>query len=172
MGNLKGFSAADIGARQFVVTSYHVRLRFGEAGAVALIGVAGQLSALTPNHPCHFVFSCLAAFGADERMRSLLRSLVEEFAFFHSSPRGRLCPSDRNLSPGIPGFHSSDEDSSPGTRFHDPSDNFASREARRVFHSGSIYSILVLTTKERKQAHDETEARQVLGYEGGEGECP
>jgi hypothetical protein len=64
LGNLKGFAAADIGARQFVVASYHVRLRFGEAGAVTLVGAAGQLRAFAPDDPSDLVFGGLAAFGA------------------------------------------------------------------------------------------------------------
>jgi len=41
LGDVEWFAAAHIGARQFVVASYHVGLRFGEAGTVALVGSTG-----------------------------------------------------------------------------------------------------------------------------------
>ena len=93
MCDLKGFTAANVGARQLVVASYHVRLCFGEAGAVTLVGSTRELRAFTAHDPCDFVFSGLPALGANESVRALLGGLVEKVAFFQVSPRGRGFPS-------------------------------------------------------------------------------
>jgi Tol biopolymer transport system component len=62
--DLKRLAAAHVGAGQLVVAAHHVGLRLGKAGAVALVGVAGQLRPLAPHHPAHLVFAGLPALGA------------------------------------------------------------------------------------------------------------
>jgi hypothetical protein len=92
LGDLEWLSASDVGARQLVVTSYHVRLRFGEAGAIAFVGPTGQLGPLTAHDPSDLIFAGLPALGADKSVWSQLGSLVEKVAFFHDSPPGRNSP--------------------------------------------------------------------------------
>jgi len=55
--DLEGFTASDVGARQFFIASYHVRLSLGELGAVSLVGAPGQLRTLAPHHPHNLVFA-------------------------------------------------------------------------------------------------------------------
>ena len=82
--DLKGLAAADVLAGKLVVAAHHVRLRLGEARAVALVGAAGQLGALAAHHPGDVVLGRLAAFGAGERVGALLGGLVEKIALFHA----------------------------------------------------------------------------------------
>jgi hypothetical protein len=86
-------ATANIRAGKLVVTADHVGLRFGEAGAVTLVGVARQLRTLAADDPSDFVFGGHAALGASECVAALLGRLVEKFPFFHglrTSPQGRI----------------------------------------------------------------------------------
>ena len=83
--NLERLAAADVGAGQFVVAAHHIGLRLGEAGSVALVGVARQLRPFAANYPGNFVFPRLAALGAGQSVAALLRRLVEKFPLFHGS---------------------------------------------------------------------------------------
>ncbi len=99
--NLKRLAAAYIRARQFVVASYHVRLRLREPRPVPLIGPARQLLPLPPHHPRHLVLRRLPALRADQRMRPLLRRFVEKFPLFHNGHRP--CePGSSNSAQSIP----------------------------------------------------------------------
>lgn len=82
-GDLEWLATANIGAGQFVVAPYHVGLGFGEAGAVPLVGAAGQLSLFAPYDPVDLVFGGLTAFGAGQEMGSLLAAFVKKVPFFH-----------------------------------------------------------------------------------------
>src|ERR1035437_972178 len=96
--DLEGFAAADVGAGQLFVASYHVRLRLGELGAVALVGAAGQLGPLAPDDPGDLVLARLPALGTGQRVGALLGRLVEVVAFFHGLPSlhpGNKAPSPR-----------------------------------------------------------------------------
>jgi len=81
--NLEWLTAAYVDARQFIVASYHVRLRLGKARPIPLVGPARQLRPLAPNHPGHLVLPCLPALGTDQGMRALLRRFVEKIPLFH-----------------------------------------------------------------------------------------
>ena len=94
LGDFEGFAAAHVGAGQLVVATNHVGLGLGEAGAVALVGVAGQLVPFTANDPGDFVLAWLAAFGACDGVAALLGGLVEKIPFFHGI---RLFPSRVNV---------------------------------------------------------------------------
>ena len=122
MSNLKGLAAADVGAGQFVVASYHVRLRFGEAGAVTLVGPARHLRPLAPHDPCYFVLARLSALGADEVVRPLFRGFIEKIALFHCFQALQLAPGSEYPLPRI----------------------------AAPFRSGRIYSILILAMRKRK----------------------
>src|ERR1035437_1386939 len=96
--DLEGFAAADVGAGQLFVASYHVRLCLGELGAVALVGAAGQLGPLAPDDPGDLVLARLPALGTGQRVGALLGRLVEVVAFFHGLPSlhpGNKAPSPR-----------------------------------------------------------------------------
>jgi len=81
--NLERLAAADVGAGQFVVAAHHIGLRLGEAGSVALVGVARQLRPFAANYPGNFVFPRLAALGAGQGVAALFRRFVEKFPLFH-----------------------------------------------------------------------------------------
>ena len=85
-GDFEAFAAADIFAGDHVVAADHVGLRLGEAGAVALVGVAGQAGFLAADEPSELVLGRLAAMGTGERVRALLGPLVKKFPFFHFVP--------------------------------------------------------------------------------------
>jgi hypothetical protein len=121
-GDLEGLSAANIGARQLVVTSYHVRLSFGEAGAVALVGPARKLVLFAADDPGDFVVGGLSAPGTSETMGSLLGGFVEKVPFFHL-----LSSASRPFS------------------------EVRRDRGRRPFRQGGIYSILNLGMAKRKQ---------------------
>lgn len=82
-GDFEALAAADIFAGDHVVAADHIGLRLGEAGAVALIGVAGQSTLLAADEPAQFVVASLSAVGAGEHVVALLGALVKEIAFFH-----------------------------------------------------------------------------------------
>jgi hypothetical protein len=83
LGDFEALAAADVAAGYEVVAADHVGLGFGEAGPVALIGVARQLGALAAHDPVDLVIAGLSAVGADQGMRFLLIGFGEKFAFFH-----------------------------------------------------------------------------------------
>jgi hypothetical protein len=120
--NLEGLAAADVGAGELVVAAHHIGLRLGKAGSIALVGSAGQLRTLAPHYPGDLVLARLAALGAREGVGSQFRGLVEKIPFFHRvSASGSFHLTDKNPSAGTP-----------------------------LFHSGPIYSILMLAMKKRK----------------------
>jgi hypothetical protein len=94
--NLKPFAAAHILAAHHVVAADHVALRFGEAGAVTVVGSTGQLGPLAANNPAEFVLSLLSAVRAGHGVGSLFGPLIEKIAFFHLCTSLRL---RRNRSP-------------------------------------------------------------------------
>jgi hypothetical protein len=83
--DLKGFAATYVHAGELVVAADHVGLRFGELGAVALVGISRELRTFAANDPCDFIFARLAAFGTGEVVGSRFGGLVEKIAFFHVS---------------------------------------------------------------------------------------
>src|SRR5271163_2429652 len=72
LGNFEAFAAAHIAAGYEIVAPHHVGLCFGESGPVALVGIARQLGALTPDYPVDLVFAGLAAVRANQRVCLLL----------------------------------------------------------------------------------------------------
>ena len=90
-GDLEGLAAADVLAGELVVAADHVGLGLGEAGSVALVGVARELGALAADDPGDFILGRLAAFGTGEVVGALLGGFVEKIAFFHDdcSEKGR-----------------------------------------------------------------------------------
>jgi len=94
LGDFEGFAASHVGAGELVVAADHVGLGFQEAGAVAFVGVAGQLGAFAADDPGNFVLAGLAALGAGDGVAALFSGLVEKFPFFHDV---RLFPSRVNV---------------------------------------------------------------------------
>src|SRR6185437_11072347 len=88
-GDFKALAAADVAAADEVVGADHVALGFGEAGAVALVGAAGELGFFAADDPADGILIGLAAVRAGERMGALLGALVEECAFFHGQNPSR-----------------------------------------------------------------------------------
>jgi hypothetical protein len=91
-GDFEAFAAADIFAGDHVVSADHVGLGFGEAGAVAFVGVARQAVLFAADEPAKLVFGGLSAVGAAERVVTLLWPLVEKIPFFHVFPLNLVCP--------------------------------------------------------------------------------
>jgi hypothetical protein len=83
LSDFKAFAAANVAAGDHVVAANHVGLGFGEAGPVALVGIAWQLSAFAPDNPVDDVVAGLAAMGANEGVSFLFVGFREKFAFFH-----------------------------------------------------------------------------------------
>ncbi len=92
LGDFERFAAADVGAGELVVASYHVRLRFGKAGTVTLVGAAGKLGTFTAYDPADLVFAWLTALGAGEGMGSQFGCFVKKVPLFHLSPRAVFFP--------------------------------------------------------------------------------
>ena len=84
--DLKALAASDVLAANHVIATHHVGLRLGEAGAVALIGMARQRCLLAPDQPCDGIFVGFSAVGAGESVRALLRPLIKKVAFLHAVP--------------------------------------------------------------------------------------
>ena len=84
--DFEAFAAADVLAAEQVVGADHVALRLGEAGAVALVGVARDLGFLAADEPADLVLAGLAAVRAGHGVGTLLGLLVEKFTFFHAGP--------------------------------------------------------------------------------------
>jgi hypothetical protein len=83
-GDVKAFAAADVLAGHQIVFANHIRLGLGEAGAIAVVGVARQGGLLAADEPGDLVFLGLAAVGTSQRVRTLLGFFVEKVAFFHN----------------------------------------------------------------------------------------
>ncbi len=83
-GDVEALAAADIFAGHQVVGSDHVRLRFGEAGAIALIRVARQRCLLAPDQPSKLIVVGFAAVGAGQTVGSLFGLFVEKISLFHA----------------------------------------------------------------------------------------
>jgi hypothetical protein len=83
-GDLKPLSAAHVLAGHHVVFADHVRTRFSETSAVAVVGASGKLALLRTHHPCDFILGRLMAVRAIEGGCFLFLALVEKLAFFHS----------------------------------------------------------------------------------------
>lgn len=83
-GDFEALAAPQVLAGHHVVAAEHVGAGFGEAGAVALIGAAGDLFLLGTHQPVDFVFSRLLAVRAIQRGRLFFRAFIEEFAFVHN----------------------------------------------------------------------------------------
>jgi hypothetical protein len=97
-GDFKALAAADILAGELVVAADHVGLGFGEAGAVAFVGAAGDLSFLAADDPLDGVFAGLATVGTGEVVLALLGAFVEEIAFFH---KGYCAPKREEIASGV-----------------------------------------------------------------------
>jgi hypothetical protein len=89
-GNFEPLPASHILAGHQVILAQHVGAGFGEAGAVTLIGAAGKLALLGPDHPGDFILGGLVAVGTVQGRGLLLRALVEKIAFFHEIVVGWL----------------------------------------------------------------------------------
>jgi len=88
--NLEALAAADIAAGHHVVAADHVWLGLGEAGPVAVVGIARQLSPLAPDDPIDRVIAWLAAVWADQGVGSLLIGFCKKIAFFHRTVNSQL----------------------------------------------------------------------------------
>src|SRR5450432_512030 len=95
-GNLEAFAAAHVLAHHHVVFAQHVRLGFGEAGAVALVGAARYLLLLGADYPGHLVLRRFFTTGAVEGRWLLFLAFVEKLAFFH-----RLLGANKTVSAPI-----------------------------------------------------------------------
>jgi hypothetical protein len=69
-GHIETLAAADVLAADQVVAAHHVALRLGEAGAIAVVGVAPDLGFLAPHEPGKLVFGLLSAVRAGHPVRS------------------------------------------------------------------------------------------------------
>src|SRR3954454_18027786 len=65
-GDLERLAAAHVRAGQFIVAAHHVGLRFGKFGAIAFVGIAGQLRAFAADYPGDLVIVGLPALGTGE----------------------------------------------------------------------------------------------------------
>jgi len=83
-GDVEALAAADIFAAHQIVGADHVALRFGEAGAIALVRTARELRLLSTNEPSDLILRGLAAVRAGHGVGSLFGSLVEKVTFFHT----------------------------------------------------------------------------------------
>ena len=82
--DFKRLAAADVHAREFVVSPHHIRLRFGEFRAIPFVCISGKLGSLAADYPGDFVFARLTTLRAGEVMRTRFGALVEKIAFFHA----------------------------------------------------------------------------------------
>jgi hypothetical protein len=85
--DFKRLAATNIYAGELVVSPDHIGLRLGKPGAVAFVGVPGELGALTTNDPGDLVFAGLPALGASEVVSACFGRLVEKIPFFHLALR-------------------------------------------------------------------------------------
>jgi len=85
-GDLEALAAADVFACDHVVAAHHIGLGLGEAGAVALVGMAGQGVLFAADEPAELILVGLAAVGAGEGVVALLGTLVKKITFFHRIP--------------------------------------------------------------------------------------
>ena len=83
-GDVEALTAANVLAGENVVGADHVALRFGEAGAVALVGVSPELGFFATDEPSDLILPGLAAVRAGHGVGSLFGSLVEKVTFFHT----------------------------------------------------------------------------------------
>ena len=88
LGDFEALAAADVAAGQEIVAADHVGLGLGESGAIAVVGVAGQLGALAADDPVDLVFAGLAAVRTGQGVSLGFVGFGEKFAFFHN--RGQL----------------------------------------------------------------------------------
>jgi hypothetical protein len=88
-GNFEAFAAADVFAGHHVVFAQHVGTGFGEAGAVALVGAAGELLLLGTDDPSDFILGGLTAMRTVQVRHLLFGTFVEKFSFFHKGVVGR-----------------------------------------------------------------------------------
>src|SRR5580704_3851896 len=88
-GDFEAFAAADVFAGHHVVFAEHVGAGFGEAGAVALVGAAGELLLFGANNPGDFILGGLTAVGTVQVRQFLFRAFIEKFALFHKIAVGR-----------------------------------------------------------------------------------
>jgi hypothetical protein len=104
------FAAANVRARELVVPAHHIRLRFGEFGAISFICVARKLGTFAADYPRDFVFAGLAALGAGQVVGSCFCCFVEKIAFIHllttpvceEARRGSAGAAPHEIEPGIP----------------------------------------------------------------------
>jgi hypothetical protein len=82
-GDFKALTATHIFADHEIVFSHHVGTGFGEAGAIALIGAAGELAFFGTDQPGDFIFARLVAVRTVERCWFLFWPFVKKFALFH-----------------------------------------------------------------------------------------
>ena len=88
LGDFEALAATDVGAGKEIVAADHVWLGLGESGAIAIVGVAGQLGALAADDPADLIFAWLAAMGTGQGVSLGFVGFGEKFAFFHN--RGQL----------------------------------------------------------------------------------
>jgi hypothetical protein len=102
---LESLAAADVFAAYEIVAADHVALGLGEAGAIALVGSAGDLGLLSAYHPAELVLGLLAAVRAGHRVSALFGALVEKFTLFHPAPRRDAVVIGRRIpcSPAVTG---------------------------------------------------------------------
>jgi hypothetical protein len=81
--DLEALAAANILAGHHVVTADHIRLGFGELGAIALVGAAGKLLLLGTHQPGELIFTRLAAVRTGQRMRLFGFFFVKKVSFIH-----------------------------------------------------------------------------------------
>ncbi len=83
MGDFEAFAAADVAAGYHVIAADHVGLGFGEAGPIAVVGVARELGAFAADYPLNLMIGGLAAVRADEGVSARFVGFCEKIAFFH-----------------------------------------------------------------------------------------
>ena len=82
-GDIETFAAAHVFAHGFVVQQNHIAGEFGEAGAVAFVGAAGDLIQFLAQHPTEFIGVGGAAKRAIEGCRLGGFGLAEKSSLFH-----------------------------------------------------------------------------------------
>src|SRR6266571_4542608 len=81
--HFKSLAAADVFAHDHVVAADHIRLGFGELGAVAFVGTAEKLLLLGAHQPCELILTSLAAVGTGKRVGFPGFLFVEKIALVH-----------------------------------------------------------------------------------------
>ena len=99
-GDFETLTAAHVFAGHKIIFTQHVRARFGETGAIALVGPARELSFLSAYDPSDLIFRRLMTMRAVQGGHLFFGPLVKEFFFVHGASSiiaysGECAPEER-----------------------------------------------------------------------------